>query len=201
MSADKIIEKIISKAEEDVLQMEKEANKQVEATLLSIERQTERTLNALKNKEKADVEEIHRRSQLMTRLDSRKNALAIKRKVIDEAFNNARLALDNLDNTRYEALITKIILEGVETGNEQVQVPKADIDKYKNGLLDKLNSTLKAVGKTGNLTLLETPAAIKSGILLIGEKSDINGSFDVLIQDARDKYERKVAEILFEVGV
>lgn len=201
MSADKIIEKILEKANEDVALIEQETAEKVQSSVAAIERRTELTLNALKNKEKADVEEVHRRSQLMTRLDSRKNILAVKRKVINEVFDKARTALDTLDESRYEALVTKIVVNGSETGTEKLQVPEKDIKRYKDGLLNKLNVALKEAGKIGELTMDETPAAFKSGVMLVGEMSDINGSFDVLIDDAREKYEREVAEMLFEVEV
>ena len=181
--------------------IEQETAEKVQSSVAAIERRTELTLNALKNKEKADVEEVHRRSQLMTRLDSRKNILAVKRKVINEVFDKVRTALDTLDESRYEALVTKIVVNGSETGTEKLQVPEKDIKRYKDGLLNKLNTALKEAGKIGELTLDETPAAFKSGVMLVGEMSDINGSFDVLIDDAREKYEREVAEMLFEVEV
>lgn len=201
MSADKIIEKILEKANEDVALIEQETAEKVQSSVAAIERRTELTLNALKNKEKADVEEVHRRSQLMTRLDSRKNILAVKRKVIDEVFDKARTALDTLDESRYEALVTKIVVNGSETGTEKLQVPEKDMKRYRDGLLNKLNAALKEAGKIGELTLDEIPASFKSGVMLIGEMSDVNGSFDVLIDDAREKYEREVAEMLFEVEV
>lgn len=201
MSADKIIEKILEKANEDVALIEQETAEKVQSSVAAIERRTELTLNALKNKEKADVEEVHRRSQLMTRLDSRKNILAVKRKVIGEVFDKARTALDTLDESRYEALVTKIVVNGSETGTEKLQVPEKDMKRYSDGLLNKLNAALKEAGKIGELTLDETPASFNSGVMLIGEMSDVNGSFDVLIDDAREKYEREVAEMLFEVEV
>ena len=201
MSADKIIEKILEKANEDVALIEQETAEKVQSSVAAIERRTELTLNALKNKEKADVEEVHRRIQLMTRLDSRKNILAVKRKVIDEVFDKARTALDTLDESRYEALVTKIVVNGSETGTEKLQVPEKDMKRYSDGLLNKLNAALKEAGKIGELTLDETPASFNSGVMLIGEMSDVNGSFDVLIDDAREKYEREVAEMLFEVEV
>lgn len=201
MSADKIIEKILEKANEDVALIEQETAEKVQSSVAAIERRTELTLNALKNKEKADVEEVHRRSQLMTRLDSRKNILAVKRKVIDEVFDKARTALDTLDESRYEALVTKIVVNGSETGTEKLQVPEKDMKRYRDVLLNKMNAALKEAGKIGELTLDEIPASFKSGVMLIGEMSDVNGSFDVLIDDAREKYEREVAEMLFEVEV
>ena len=201
MSADKIIEKILEKANEDVALIEQETAEKVQSSVAAIERRTELTLNALKNKEKADVEEVHRRSQLMTRLDSRKNILAVTRKVIDEVFDKARTALDTLDESRYEALVTKIVVNGSETGTEKLQVPEKDMKRYSDGLLNKLNAALKEAGKIGELTLDETPASFNSGVMLIGEMSDVNGSFDVLIDDAREKYEREVTEMLFEVEV
>ena len=67
MSADKIIEKILEKANEDVALIEQETAEKVQSSVAAIERRTELTLNALKNKEKADVEEVNGGTQLITR--------------------------------------------------------------------------------------------------------------------------------------
>ena len=48
------------------------------------------------------------------------------------------------------------------------------------------------------MTLDSDPAEFEAGILLEGDHYDINGDFEVLLQQVRDKYEREVAAILFE---
>ncbi|MEF9918243.1 MAG: hypothetical protein RR790_03150 [Eubacterium sp.] len=143
----------------------------------------------------------------MTRLDSRKNTLAVKRSVIDTVFAEAKTVLNNLDDARWAALITKIVLSGAETGSENIMVPEKDMNKYtnpfmgKDSMLEQLNKALEKSGKKGELTLCNTPANFESGIMLVGVRSDVNGSFDVLLKEARDQYEREVYEILFETEV
>lgn len=207
MSADKIVEKIISKAEEDIALIQKEANEKAQVVVNIANKKTETTLITLENKKTADVEEIFRRGRLMTRLDSRKNTLAVKRSVIDTVFAEAKTVLNNLDDARWAALITKIVLSGAETGSENIMVPEKDMNKYtnpfmgKDSMLEQLNKALEKSGKKGALTLCNTPANFESGIMLVGVRSDVNGSFDVLLKEARDQYEREVYEILFETEV
>ena len=61
-----------------------------------------------------------------------------------------------------------------------------------------MNKGLKVNGLPGKLTLDSDPAEFEAGILLEGDHYDINGDFEVLLQQVRNKYEREVAAILFE---
>lgn len=203
MASQKIIDKIIKNAEDEVAAIRQDAKDKVAQIKAESTKQTDRKIDDIKIKENADIKEVGRRSDLMTRLESRKIALAEKRKVMDEAFVAAREAMSQLDDGKWSALITKIVLSGVTTGDEKIAVPKKDVQKYTspfidgNSMLDHLNEVLTQAGKAGNLTLSNEPAAINDGIVILGDKSDVNGSFDVILNDTRSSCEREVSEILF----
>ena len=204
MSADKIIEKIQAQALEDVAALEAETKGKAEKLQAAIDAQTEADLEALKAGEAAETEEIARRRQLMTRLEERKRALAAKRQVMAEVFNEARERLENLDEMRWSEMITKIVVEAAETGEERLVVPQRDRARYTKpfmggkSMLEMLNAALVASGKPGKLTLSDTAARFSAGLMLEGDQSDVDASFEGLIRDAKEKYEYEVSKILFD---
>ena len=120
---------------------------------------------------------------------------------MEEVFAKAEAALNNLPGDKWEKLITSMVVEASETGTEVLHVPAADMDKYKNGFLAKLNDALKAAGKQGALTLSADPAKFKGGVELEGKTTDYNCSFANVIRDLRKQEERKVAGLLFGTEV
>jgi V/A-type H+/Na+-transporting ATPase subunit E len=148
-----------------------------------------------------DADEAARRQVLIAELEARKNSLDSKRRVIEEAFSRAEKELTKLPLDKWEKLIMATVLAASESGNEQLCVPTADIEKYKNGMLTKLNVALVAAGKKGELTLASEPAKFTGGVMLIGKHSDFDGSFATILRDVRMKSEREVATMLFGTEV
>ncbi|MEG1433698.1 V-type ATP synthase subunit E [Eubacterium sp.] len=203
MASDKIVAKIIENAENDAKTIRQEAQDKAQTLIAAIDEQTGVALADMEEAGKKNIAEIQRRSDLMTRLENRKKHLLVKQSILDETFKHARMALDALSGESWEKLITRIVLDGASTGREQLQVPQKDRERYmgENGMLKRLNTALKAKGLPGELTLSEDDAAFKAGVRLIGERFDVNGSFDRLIDDARITYEREAADILFPAEV
>ena len=198
MASDKIIAKIIENAEKDASSIRQEAQQKAEKIIAKIDEQTEISLKEMEEASKDEIEEIYRRNNLMTRLDNRKRHLSVKQRVMDETFQEVRKSLNNLSYDQWENLITKIVIEGATTGNEELKVPAKDREIYQNkGLLTKLNKDLVERGLAGNLSLCKEDAEFKEGVCIVGERFDIDGSFDALIDNARIVYEREVADILF----
>jgi len=201
MASEKIIDKILQNAEEEKKKIIADGQEKALAISQRIQKETELKVREITKKNQADIEAIKDRTALMTRLEIRKNILAVKRSLIDEAFKQASEALKNYSDVQKEALITKIVLSAVETGEEKLQVPKDDRKMYETGFLDQLNNALKEQGKKGALSLDDTDGNFQAGVKLVGEKADINGSFDILLEAVRDQYEREVAEIIYQSEV
>lgn len=203
MASNKIVDKIIAKAEEEAAAIRRESEDKIAAIKADYDVKTKKQAAKIAAKEAADSADAGHRSDLMARLEGRKIGLAEKRSVIDEAFAKAGDALAALSDDKWAVLITKIVTQSVETGKETLAVPAADLDKYQRpfgggkSMLERLNEALVAAGKAGELTLADQAAPFDNGVMILGEKSDVNGSFDVLLDNVRDGSEREVADILF----
>ncbi len=202
MGADKILEKIkqdaIQEAALIVAQGQMKANDVREAILGKAKEKAE----AIADHAKKEAEELARRNILMAELESRKNTLISKHVVLDKVFDKALEALGNLDGDRFERLITRIVLDSVSTGEETLRVPAKNMDQYTKGnLLQKLNAALVKEGRTGALKLDGTPAGFEGGVLVVGDDSDVNGSFEALLRTIREQYESEVAALLFRAEV
>lgn len=202
MSTEKILLKIRQEAEAEAAEIMAAAREKAEKSAEAILKAARERADAVEQAAVAEAEEIKRRKMLVAGLEVRKNTLRRKREVLDEAFDLAMKRLCELPPDRYEALLTKLILSAVETGTEKLLVSEKDRAMFDQGLLDRLNARLAESGRHAGLTLAKDSAGIKGGAIVLGEKSDVNASFEALLSLTREGAEREVAAILFgsEVG-
>ena len=201
MSGDKIIQKIEEEAKQDAAAIgaaaQEKARKEKEQILAKAQEQ----VREIQAKSQVDAKEAAGRLQLIAELQSRKENLASKRKVLQEAFDRAEEQLEALPQEQWEKLIGRIVLEPDLTGREKLVVPTKDRHRYEKGFLDRLNKELKAQGRKGSLTLSDKEAEFTDGVLIEGETCDYDGSFATLLEDVRTGEEYRVAELLFGAEV
>lgn len=201
MAINKIILKIQEEAAQEASELIAAAKNKAAVSANKINDAAITKVEEIKAQSEADAAEAARRQLLIAELEARKNTLDRKRKVIEEVFAQAEKELANLPQDKWEKLISDTVLNASETGTEKLCVPAADVEKYKGGLLDKLNTALVKAGKKGELTLAEETAKFNGGVLLIGQNSDFDGSFETILREVRRKSEREVASLLFGAEV
>jgi len=201
VAINKIILKIQEEASQEVADMLEAAKGKAAVSVNKINETAVAKVEEIKEQSELDVAEVARRQLLIAELEARKNTLDRKRKVIEEVFAQAKNELANLPQDKWEKLIVATVLNASETGTEKLCVPAADVEKYKGGLLEKLNLELVKNGKKGELTLAEETAKFAGGVLLIGQNSDFDGSFETILREVRRKSEREVASLLFDAEV
>ncbi len=203
MASDKIINKILQNAETEASQIIADAKKTAAKEEQKINNETENRLNQLANEFKENSEELERRAKLNANLQERKDLLEIKQEVLHEAFDKAKEQMANLSDNEWFNLVTKIVLNGTDTDTEYIKVPEKDFPKYTQlnkdnmSFLDYLNLKLKEQGHMIPLKLDKNPAHFNDGLMLIGKYSDVNASFEVLIENMREYLEWDVSKILF----
>ena len=203
MSADRILDKIIADAgaeAEDIIQSAKtEAARRGDA----IKEALNLRLKEVDDKTEKEIAEIERRRMLSAGLESRKNTLSRRRKMVDDAFEKALEAYLNLSDSEYTKLVTNTVVAASETGKEKVFVPKGRESLYTGpeSILMAINEALVRAGKTGELTYGGIAPHIKGGALLVGDIADIDCSFESLVVLFREEHEVEVAKMLFESGV
>lgn len=201
MAANKIISRIEEEASKENAAILAAAGEKAKAQGERIIAEAKAQVEQINVQAKSEAEEAGRRQILIAELESRKKTLDAKRGVMEQVFAKVEEELGKLPQDKWETLITSIVLNASETGREVLHVPAADMDKYKNGMLSKLNAALMAAGRPGELTLSAEPAKFKGGVTLEGISTDFDGSFSSILKDVRSTEERNVAEILFGVGV
>ncbi len=129
------------------------------------------------------------------RMEIAKEYLAEKRKILDQVFDNARGQIQNLPDEEYRKLMTRLMLEAVETGDEEVVVDKNET-RIDLEFMKEVNRKL-GPGFQGNLRLAGENQDIKGGFILKRGKIKTNVSIDVLLDQAGKDLEIKLAAEIF----
>lgn len=195
MQAEQVIDKILSdaRAQADAVKRQAEEREAAETARLNedLARFDEET-QALAEKAAADE-----RSQRLAvaRMEAAKEYVAAKAALLDDVFTQARAKIEKLPDAEYRALMAKLMVEAVETGEEKV-IPGKNDTRVDAQLVADVNAKLKDQGK-GKLTLAEEKHNFDAGFLLQRGRIRTNVSLDVLVEQARKDLEIEVARDLF----
>ena len=195
MNAEQVVNKILSEADQQAEAIMQEAcekrdrlDKQLAEALSTYQDETRR----LAQEAAADRRE---RMLASARMDNARAALAAKSELLDEVFSKAVERIVKLPDESYKALMTQLMTEAVETGDETVIVGK-DETRINSEFIKQINRQL-GTGFKGNLRLADKHADIKGGFILARGKVQMNASVEVLVERLREAIETDVAAKLF----
>jgi len=189
------MEKILAdaKAETEKIKNQAEQNqaaeqKKLDEQLAEFKKQTKALTKKAAKDEKSHI-------LAAARMAMAKQLLTEKSKILDEVFEKALKQLQNLPDDQYQNLITKLMLEAVETGEEEVIIDKNErrIDQQ---LINKVNEQLSH-DKKADLKLSDEKHETRGGFILRRDKIKTNVTFDVLLNNARKELEIELAKELF----
>lgn len=195
MAIEDIIKKIETDSEEKANNLKAEAEAEAKKILDRAREEAKEKRCTILKKGEEEAERIRRRIFQIADLEVRKIILSAKRQVITDAFEQVQSRLEGLKN--YQDLVCKMLLAGVETGEEEVLISARDNDRIDQKFITSINTKLQKQGQKGALTLAKEKAPITSGFVLRRGKVEIDNSFSSLIKSRKDELEIKVAEILF----
>ena len=196
MEAEQVVEKILADAKTEADKIKKQADDQEAAEQAKLseqldeyKKQTEILATKAGEDEKSHI-------LAAARMDIAKQFLAEKRKILDEVFEQARRQLQNLPDEEYRALIKKLILDAVETGDEEVVVDTNE-GRIDQEFIKEINRELDP-GYKDNLRLSDERQDLGAGFILKRGKIKTNVSIEVLLGQARKELEIELAKELFE---
>ena len=196
MEAEQVVEKILAdaRAEADKTKKQaddKEADEQAKLSeqLDEYKKQTEILAQQAGKDEKSHI-------LAAARMNIAKEYLAEKRKILDEVFKQAHQQLQNLPDEEYHALIKKLLLDAVETGDEEVVVDTNE-GRISKELIKEINQQLSSDRKS-SLKLSDQRQNLGAGFILTRGKIKTNVSIEVLLDQARKELEIQLAKELFE---
>lgn len=195
MNAEQVVEKILAEAKAEAEQIINDAKAKIDeqGTQLDVQIAEYDTRSAQLAQEAA--EDKLQRMLAGARMDNAKQTLAAKVAILDSVFENAKTAVRKLPDDQYLLLMTGLIKQAVETGDEEVIIGK-DEKRIDDNFISKVNQTLGS-GFKGNLRLSAERADITGGFILSRGKVQVNASTDVLIESLRESMEIELSQELF----
>ncbi|UCF44208.1 MAG: V-type ATP synthase subunit E [Planctomycetota bacterium] len=195
MEAQQVIDKILADAKAEAEKIKKQADEARAAEQAKLDEQLKeynKQTNILAEKA-AEDKKLHLLAA--ARMDIAKQLLAEKRKIIDDVFDQAHTQLQNLPDDQYTALMTKLMLEAVETGDEEIIIGKNE-KRIDQKFVKQINREL-GPGFKGNLRLANERHNLTGGFILRRSKIKNNVSLDILLARARKELEIQLAKELF----
>jgi V/A-type H+-transporting ATPase subunit E len=196
MEAEQVVEKILADARAEAQKVKQQADEKeaAEQAKLNEESNEYKKQSAVLANKAAEDEKSH--ILAAARMDIAKEYLAEKRKILDGVFDQARQQMQNLPDKEYQELCKKLILDAVETGDEEVIIDTNE-KRINHDFIKKVNREL-GPGYKGNLKLSKEKQNLGAGFILKRGKIKTNVSVDVLLDLARKELEIDLAKILFE---
>jgi len=198
MEAEQVVEKILAdaRAEAEKIKQQAQAKEAAEQAKLNEQLEQYKKQTEILAKKAGENERSH--ILAAARMDIAKQFLAEKRRILNEVFELARQQLRNLPDEEYRALCIKLMLNTVETGDEEVVIDKNE-KRINQDLVDHVNQQLSSSNKNkGNLKLSDQKQDLGAGFILKRGKIKTNVSIDVLLDQARKELEIELAKELFE---
>jgi V/A-type H+-transporting ATPase subunit E len=195
MGAEEVVEKILADAKTEAMKIKKQAEEREAAEQ---EKFNDR-LDEHKKQTNALAKKLGREKKLhllaAARMDIAKEHLAEKSRILDEVFEQARQQLLKLSDDQYKNLCSNLMLEAVETGDEEVIIDTNE-KRIDEKFIRQINHKLGPERK-GNLKLSNQRQPIGAGFILKRGKIKNNVSLNVLLARARKDLEIDLAKELF----
>ena len=188
---DKIIEKIISDAKADAEQTALQTKNQIDSVRKKHEAQAKKQIDELREEFADKKAQVESRAETMAELEARRNMLAIKRELVEEAFAKAQEMLIALPDEEYLNFIENLMRNldnkrgDVIVGKSEKRIDADFVDKIN----EKTDSSYKLADDRGNFD---------GGFVLRTGRIETNCTVKMLVSQAKRRMEQKVASVLFE---
>lgn len=194
---EKIKERILEDARQEAESIIENANKRADEILSNAREKADAAREAIASEYEAKRQELKRRMLSMAQLDINKKLLEVKQHMIDAAFDECVRHIQKMPVQDYRALIVKLLLSAVQTGEEEVIFSAADDGRLDNSVINDANNKLKKMGRKGSLKLSKEKGSFNGGFILRYQGMETNSTFDSILRTIREQMEPQVAEILF----
>jgi len=196
MNIDAIIQKIQDDAQQYGAQTLEDAREKAAQLCARAEAERARNREAVQNDAHAEAGEVRNRMLRMAALDARKEMLAVKRELIDQAFAKALEAMRAMQSEQAQGFHIRLLLE-VALGTEKLEIAEGDEPLFDAAFFTKANAAMEKVGRTGALTLSPNRRALGGGFVLEQEGMEINCTYESVLRTRRAGLEAEVAAALF----
>ena len=185
MGQQAIIEKIINDANEAAAKTLENARARVNELNEASERRIATAKEAAMSAAAVKADEQYARALNMATLEERKSLLAVKREVMDEAFEKALEKLVQNSRANKAKLFESILRKNATPGDTVVCMPD-EASVFSKAMLDRCGVVLE----TGDI-------GASGGFIIKCKGGQIDCSYEALIENIRQDLEPQIAKLLF----
>ena len=197
MGLEEIFEGIDNKANQQVKEIEKEAQQKREEILKQAREKASEHKERIIKEAKRQIEDEMRRELIKVRREEKKKTLALKSELMDEVFKEAMNRFLNLKKEEYLSLMKEAIVAGVKGGKEEILLSPGDREIFNKDFFKEVEKSLKAKGKKPEVKFTFELDKKEKGFIIKGEDMFINATVSTLFSVLKDEEEIEVARLLF----
>lgn len=190
--------RIIKDNEDRARQIESDAKTKAEEIINQAKNKADEIINSMKAKAEKDGQERKERLMSRAQLDARNEVLLAKQEAIDMVLNNVVNRISQMDDKDYFEFVENILLNSVETGEEEIIFSDKDKSRITPSFVTVVNDKLNSMGKKGLIKISSETRDIGAGFILTRGGLEINCSIESQIRLLRDSLEGDIANLLFE---
>ena len=191
---EKITGQISADVQKEIDALMADARTRAGETAQNYEVQAKREADTLLERGQKRAAEHEDRLVSTARLEAKKQVLAAKQDLVEQAFELALKQLLDLPEQEYVDLLARLAASAATTGREKVALSQKDRPRYGKQIVTRANEIL---GEKARLTLAEECRPIRGGLILVGDRVEVNCSFETLIRLQKESMTAQVAQILF----
>lgn len=195
---ERITDRIAEDVRQETAQIEAKAKEDAAKVMSRYRAQAEKESADLAERGRKAADERVERLGSVARLEAKKTVLAAKQELVGKTFDLALEKLCALPEAEYTALLSKLAAGAAKTGREQVILSQKDRTRFGKQVVTGANALL---GAKGALKLSEEVRPMKGGLVLRGDRVEVNCSFETLVRLQRNEMAAQVAQVLFGEAV
>lgn len=194
---DRIREKILLDASMTAAALLEAGRKESDA--IRAEAEARRRESVLETKQRIDAGFVahEQRNGATLALEIRKQRLASRQKMVDEAFLQAEKVVADLPDATYRDLLAAMILATAWQGDADLVVSARDRERLGSGFPAEIDVLRHQGNLAGSTRYAPDSLPVHGGFVMRRGEMEINGTLSVVVAGIRPKLERRVAEILF----
>ena len=195
---DKITARILADAEREAEALLTEAEAEARDVAQRYDKQAQDEYWEVVTAGKQAADQRRKRFMGTAVMEARKQVLAFKQELVDQAFRETLSHLVNLPEAQQIEVLAQFAAKAAAIGDETLIFSAKDREQYGRRVVLAANAKLRAAGKPAKLTLSEETREMMGGLIVTNGLVDVNCSFEAMVEAQKSALTGPVAEILFD---
>ena len=197
MGLEDILKGIDEKVKAEVARIKQEAEEEKEKIIDDALKRAELQKEGIISAGKKEIDDEMRRKLVQVRREEKRKTLDLKKKIMDEVFQEAKEKTLTINSDEYLSLMKQIIFNNLNQGDEEIIFSPRDSKIIDGEFVKEVEEFVRSKGKIPKLKFLPELDDNERGFIIRSKDVQINCTVSSLFSVLKDKIEIEVARILF----